>query len=167
MYKKFAITTAALLASLSFSVMASTDHHKHQEQGSPASFESPDAAVEFRQAGFQTIREHFGVMGDMVRGNEPFDPVAFSDNAHALKASNDLPWSGFQDAGFHYTGDGDAKHDIWNNDIIFHTYIEEFKTATIALARQVEGEDTSLRAVRSAFMNVGRTCQQCHNEFRE
>lgn len=161
---KKGLLTLAIIASsaLSFSTIAST-----QAESAKADFESASQAVEFRQEGFQTFRHHFGIMGDMMRGETAFDADVFAENATQLNKASELPWAGFHGLGHGYVGDGDAKPAVWSNSEKFDIYTSEFKQATAELVRYLDGESATVKGIRGSFAKVGRTCQQCHKDFRE
>lgn len=131
-------------------------------------FIDPDATVEYRQSGFQTIRTNFSVISAMIRGEREYDYQQLSSAADALKHASHLPWAGFEFAGHHYSGSGDAKHSLWENGSKFNDYKDSFVSAVHILAEEISTLDRgNAAAYRSSFVSVGRSCQQCHNDYRD
>jgi cytochrome c556 len=146
---------------------------KKQKQAKPqelavSAFANGDEAVTYRQEAFQAIRSEFSAMGDMVKGDTPFDNDLFIEKAMILRSLSDDPWVAFSEgtSGYHYTGDGDAKHSIWEKNSKFNKYAETFQVAVKALAQEVIEQDNTADSVRNTFMTVGKTCQQCHNSYK-
>ncbi|RUO22659.1 cytochrome C556 [Aliidiomarina iranensis] len=148
-----AATAAITLTALQFSAPAKAD-----------AFAEADEAVKYRQGAFSLIRENFGHMAGMVRGEIEFDAESFQKRAEALKHLSYIPFDGFSGAGAGITDGSDALPGIWENWDDFNDKAEAFKEAAHELARA--SEDASLRELRPKFMAAARTCQQCHDEYR-
>ena len=130
-----------------------------------SAFSEPDEAVEYRQHAFQLIRQNFGYMAGMVRGEIDFDGAMFEQRAQALSDLSSIPWDGFKYAGHNYSGNGDAKADIWQNQADFEQRAQQLQEDAMKLAQAAASHDVG--EIRGAFMSTARNCQQCHEQYRD
>ncbi len=148
-----AATAAITITALQFSAPAKAD-----------AFAEAEEAVEYRQKAFSLIRENFGHMAGMVRGEIEFDAESFQKRAEALKHLSYIPFDGFAGAGHGVTENSEALPGIWENWDDFNEKADAFNKAAHELAKASQGAD--LRSLRPSFMATARTCQQCHDEYR-
>lgn len=130
-----------------------------------SAFSDADEAVEYRQQAFQLIRQNFGYMAGMVRGEIDFDGEMFAQRAQALHHLSHIPWDGFKYAGENYTGNGDAKAEVWQNQADFEQRAVQLQEDALKLAEAAASHN--LGDVRGAFMSTARNCQQCHERYRD
>lgn len=123
-----------------------------------------ESAQEYRQAGFEMIRYHFGPMAGMVKGEVPFDAAAFKMNAEAVAALSKFPMHGFI-AGS-YEGDTEAKPEIEKNMDDFKSKMETFQVAAADLAKAA-GEAKDVDGIKPAFGKTAESCKACHKEYRK
>lgn len=122
-------------------------------------------AVEARQGQFQIMALNIGVLGNMARGNAPYDA------AQAQAAANNLVAISSIDQSFHWPAGTDnevlegtrALPVIWENlgDVV--SLWGDFGTASVQLAA-VAGD--GLEAVQGAIGPVGESCGACHDTYR-
>lgn len=130
-----------------------------------SAFSEADEAVAYRQQAFQLIRQNFGYMAGMVRGEIDFDGEMFEQRAQALHHLSNIPWDGFKHAGENYSGSGDARAEIWQNHAEFEQLAQQLQEDARKLAEAAASHN--LGDVRSAFMATARNCQQCHEQYRD
>ncbi|MEZ5534026.1 MAG: cytochrome c [Thiolinea sp.] len=121
-------------------------------------------AIEYRQSAYTMIKQHFGPMAAMVKGDMEFDAEAFKKNAEAVAALSQFPINGFVDGS--YEGDTDAKPSIAENMDDFREKMETFKIEAANLAK-VAAEGGDMSALKPAFGKVGGSCKACHDDYRE
>jgi len=125
-----------------------------------------DAAdtVEYRQHAFSMIRDNFGMMAGMVRGEIEYDAALFQQHANAVKHLANIPLAGFTGAGKNVTTDSDALPAIWNNWADFESKMNNLIKASAELA--VAAESGSIRSIAPKFLATAGTCKQCHDNYR-
>ncbi|EGN74337.1 cytochrome c556 [Idiomarina sp. A28L] len=148
-----AATAVITVTALQYSAPATAD-----------AFADAEDAVKYRQSAFSLIRENFGHMAGMVRGEIEFDAESFQKRAEALKHLSYIPFDGFSGAGHGVTENSDALPSIWENWGDFSEKSEAFNKAAHELATASQSGD--LRSIRPKFMATARTCQQCHEGYR-
>jgi cytochrome c556 len=56
-----------------------------------AQFSKPEKAVKYRQSVMFVIGQHFGRLGAMVKGKQPYDQKSFASNTAVIEALAGLP----------------------------------------------------------------------------
>ena len=117
--------------------------------------------IKKRQAAMSGVREGFGSLAAIAKGEAPFDAAVVAKNAGAveghLKDAADLFPEG--------SGEGDvetwAKPEIWADYADFAKKLETAQTSAEAL-KGVSEES----AFRPAFGKLGNSCRACHTDYR-
>ena len=123
----------------------------------------PNEAAEYRHSIFHVIAWHFGTLGAMAKGEQPFDQAVFEEKAGIVADLSRLPWEGFTDAG---SADGShAKPAIWENRADFEGKAQDFQDAAAELAEMAGSAEQ--QALFAQVGKVGETCRACHTEYRE
>ncbi|KAF0807723.1 cytochrome c class II [Alcanivorax xiamenensis] len=123
----------------------------------------PNEAAEYRESVFKATAWHFGTLGAMAKGEQPFDQAVFEEKADIVAQLSGLPWEGFADAG---SADGShAKPAIWENRADFDGKARDFQNAAAELAEMAGSADQ--QALFAQVGKVGETCRACHTEYRE
>lgn len=152
--KNLKYITLAVTTTLALSVAASVWAKNTPEED----------AIEYRQSAFTMVKQHFGPMGAMVKGEMDFDADAFTKNAEAVAALSQLAGNGFMDGS--YEGDTDAKPEIAENMDDFNEKLETFKIEAANLAK-IAAEGGDMSALKPAFGKVGASCKACHDDYRK
>ena len=122
----------------------------------------PNEAAEYRHSIFHVIAWHFGTLGAMAKGEQPFDQAVFERKAGILENLSKLPWEGFQEG----TAEGsDAKPAIWENWSKFESAVQDFERESAKLAKVAESGD--MEALAKQVRATGKTCGGCHRNFRK
>ncbi len=128
-------------------------------------FNDADKAVEYRQKAFSVMQNNFAVMGDMVRGDAPFDAAIFAARAADFAAMTTIPWPAFDTAGAQPGNNSDALAAIWSNRDDFNQRAAKLQADAKALAEiaaaGVEADS------RKAFMTAARNCKACHDQYKD
>lgn len=152
--KNLKYITLAVTTTLALSVAASVWAKNTPEED----------AIEYRQSAFTMIKQHFGPMAAMVKGEMDFDAEAFKMNAEAVAALSQFPGHGFVDGS--YEGDTDARPEIAENMDDFKEKLETFKIEAANLAK-VAADGGDMSALKPAFGKVGGSCKACHDDYRK
>lgn len=128
-------------------------------------FNDAERAIKYRKNGFSMLQNNFAAMGDMVRGDAPFDAAIFAERARAFAALSELPWAGFSVAGAQPGQGSDALPAIWQNWDDFNRRAEKLKTDAAALASAAASGDEG--QMRQAFLTAARNCKACHDQYKD
>jgi len=128
-----------------------------------AQFSSAEKAIRYRKAVMVLIGQHFGLMGAVVKGKQPFDRDQFLDNAKLVATFCTLPWEAFMFPGSD-KGDTRLKSAAFKDKDKFMAAAHDTQTQAAKLAEVAKGGD--LKAIKSQFGMVGKTCGGCHKPFR-
>lgn len=122
-------------------------------------------AVESRQAAFTLIKANFGQMGAMMQGKKPYNAKVFNKRAMNLKALSAMPWEFFIEGSDMVDGTK-AKDSVWDEPKKFKNASKYFRKVVKNLDK-VATPKSSMSDVKSAFMDVAKTCKGCHKNFKE
>lgn len=145
-YIFFAVSSLALLA-------ACGDGAK-----TPAAGPNSEARVK----AFKAMLPDFETMGQMVKGEKPYDTATFKSSAAAFMAKSQQPFTHFSQDGA--GKDGNAKPEVWSNSAGFQEEQSKFETAVAALNSAAAEEN--LDNIKAAFGPVGASCKSCHEGFK-
>ena len=128
-----------------------------------AQFASTDDAIKYRQAVMFLIGQHMGRMAAVIKGNQPYDREGFLRNAVLMETLSKLPWDAFLMAGSDQGQTGMKSEALKNRD--------EFKAAGQKLETEVAklvsaANSGDLKAIKAQFGAVGKSCKNCHDQFR-
>lgn len=129
-----------------------------------AQFSKPEEAIKYRQAAMFLIGQHFSRLGAMVKGQQPYDREAFARNAALVETLSKLPWEAFLVAGSD-EGETTMKSDVLRNQPKFKEAAEQMETEVAKLVTAANADD--FNATKAQFGAVGKTCKNCHGEFRK
>lgn len=123
----------------------------------------PEEAVEYRQSVYTVIRWNFKPIGDMVKGQIPFDAAAVARHAAFLEMLSKMPLEGFVPGSD--VGETEAKPEIWKNWSEFEGYMRKFQEETAKLSQAAKTGDPE--AIKTQFNNTAKACKNCHDKFRK
>lgn len=127
-----------------------------------AQFKKPDDAIEYRQAAFFLMGQHFGRLGAMAKGEIPFDAAQAKKDIAVFNAVQALPFDAFG-AGTETGHHTKARPDVWKDSAKFDAARQKFLDAAPQLnADAAQSQDSLKKAVGA----VGSTCKGCHDDFR-
>ncbi|HPY40438.1 MAG TPA: cytochrome c [Thiolinea sp.] len=123
-----------------------------------------EAAIEYRQAAYTMIRNHFMPLAGMVKGEVEFNAETFAKNAQAVATLSQFPINGFIDGS--YEGHTEAKPEIAAKMEDFKAKMETFKVEAANLAKAAEGAK-DISALKPQFSKVAESCKACHDAYRK
>ena len=128
-----------------------------------AQFVKPEDAIKYRKAAYTVMGAHFGRIGEVVKGNVPYNAKETEANAALVEALAKLPFTAFG-KGTETGGDTRAKPEVWREADKFHAGAEKMQQAVTQLYAASKTGD--LAQVRTAFGAAGQTCKACHDNYR-
>lgn len=129
-----------------------------------AQFKKPEDAVEYRQAAFTVMANHFGRIGAMVNGKAPFDASAAAANAEIVATMSKLPFAAFVE-GSEKAGHTHAKPEVWTEPEKFKAAANKMQEEAAKLAAVAKGGN--LEQIKAQFGATAQSCKACHDHFRE
>jgi cytochrome c556 len=122
----------------------------------------PDVLVKQRQSAMTLIGKYFGPLGGMAQGKVPFDAKLVQRNADYLAALSQMPWDGF---------DPSTKNEksralpaIYEQPDKVKEAAERFQSEVTKLQQAAKSGDEG--AIKSQIGAVGKSCANCHDNFR-
>jgi cytochrome c556 len=128
-----------------------------------AQFKDAKDAIEYRQGALHVMGNHFGRIGLMVTGKQPFEAHSVQVNAEVVAMLSKLPWAGFLEGTD--KGDTDAKPEIWSQPDKFKDAALKMQESAAKLADVAKTGDQA--QIKVAFEATAKTCKACHDDFRK
>ncbi|MEL6449720.1 MAG: cytochrome c [Pseudomonadota bacterium] len=153
---RFLTLTLSACAALGVAASAVADGHSNLDL---------EGAVKSRKSVMTLVSYHTGVLGDMAKGEAPYDAeiaVAAAENLAAAASMNRVvlyPAGTEQGA----IAGSRAKAEIWSDPT---GYDQAATTLQVAATDMVVAAGTDLEALRGAMGAVGSTCRACHEAYR-
>ena len=128
-----------------------------------AKFNKAEDAIRYRQAVMTLIGAHFGSMGQMVKGEQPYNQPSFAEDATVLEMLAKMPWEAFlypeSDR-----GKTKLKSKALKNTDDFMQAARKLENETAKLA--ADAKTGELNAIKAQFGAAAKTCKGCHGEFK-
>jgi len=128
-----------------------------------AQFAKPEDAVEYRQSAFTLIGNHFKRIKVQLDAGKP-DLDAIRASATLLQALKALPFEAFI-PGTTDVGDTAAKPEIWTEQERFKKLAGEMEDRIGKLDAAARAGDVG--AIRTAWGDAGKSCKNCHDDYRK
>ena len=128
-----------------------------------AQFSRPEDAIKYRQSVMFIMAQHFGRLGAMVKGAQPYDQDTFTNNAAIVDTMSKLPWEAFLVAGSD-RGNTTMKSSVLQDSDQFKKIADSFQQKTDRLVSAAKNGDAD--AAKSQFGKVARSCKECHSQYR-
>ena len=128
-----------------------------------AKFNKAQDAIRYRQAVMVLVGQHFGSMGEVVKGKQPYNQNSFAEEAAVLEILSKLPWDAFL---YPASDRGQTKLNskALKNKDDFMQAARKFENETAKLAADAKTGD--LDAIKAQFGAAAKTCKGCHGEFK-
>jgi len=128
----------------------------HQQTG--------DDRVDYRQGAYKIMGWQMGILGDMARGEKPFD------HKRAQEAARNLQWAERLTATTYSPDTKGAKktrllQKAWNEMDTFADRGRSLKTEINQLLMALEAGDEA--KAKGHIGSVGKACKACHDDYRE
>jgi cytochrome c556 len=128
-----------------------------------ATFNKAQDAIRYRQAVMTLIGQHFGSMGQVVKGKQSYNQTSFAAEAAVFEMLSKMPWDAFlypeSDR-----GKTKLKSKALKNKDDFMLAARKFEDETAKLAAAAKTGD--LNAIKAQFGAAANTCKGCHSEFK-
>jgi cytochrome c556 len=128
-----------------------------------AQFQTPEAAIKYRQGAFSVMAAHFSRVAMMAQGIQPFDAKAATENAELVGNLSRLPFTAFgpgTDKGTTHR----AKDEVWKDGAKFKAASDRMVADAAKLEAAAKSGD--FEALKTAVGALGRSCKSCHDDFR-
>lgn len=126
-----------------------------------------DKAIKARQAMFQVYGFSISILGDMAKGDTPYDADVASEAAANLVAAANLGQSQMWPQGSDNETEGNATNRalpaIWEN---FPDIIEKANTLKESSAAVAAVAGDGLGALQGVMNDLGASCKGCHDDYR-
>ncbi len=123
----------------------------------------PDRAIKYRQGIMQAQNWNMNILGAIAKGDRPYNKDEFMHHANALEQVSHMAWEGYI-PGSDQGAPTRAKPEIWKEQAKFKNLIEAFEASTAKLL--AAAKVGTLDAVKGPVGDVGKACNNCHDEFR-
>ena len=129
-----------------------------------AQFSKPEDAVKYRQSVMFVIAQHFGRLGAMVKGNQPFNQKTFMSNTAVIETLSWLPWEAF------LVPDSDKGKTTMKSSVLkdpdgLKSLTQQFQLEVGKLSAAAKGDD--FNAIKAQFGTVAQSCKNCHGKTRK
>lgn len=128
-----------------------------------AQFAKTEDAIKYRQSVMFLIGQHFGRMGAVVKGEQPYNKDAFALNAALVDTFYTLPLEAFMVPGS--DKDSKMKAEALTQKDKFAQLHKAAQMELAKLAAVAKGGD--LNAIKPQFGAAGASCKACHEAFRK
>ena len=123
----------------------------------------PDVLVKQRQAAMTLQGKYFYPLRNMAQGKTPYDAAAVSRNIPLVDALSKMPWDGFAPATRDIKSGSTAA--VFAEPAKFKEAADRFQAEVTRLTEVSRKGDEA--AIRSQILAVNKTCDGCHDNFRE
>ena len=128
-----------------------------------AKFNKAQDAIRYRQAVMVLIGQHFGTMGQVVKGKQPYNQTSFSEEAAVVEMLSKMPWDAFM-----YPksdrGKTKLKSKALENKDDFMQAARMFENEAAMLA--ANAKSGNLSTIKAQFGATAKTCKNCHDGFK-
>ena len=128
-----------------------------------AQFSKPERAVQYRQAAFTLMNNHMGRISQVVQGKAPYDKDAVVRSAELIEVLGRLPYEAFTPGSDLL--ESKAKPSIWKEEAKFRQLATDMQTETVKLT--AAAKSGNLDTIRTQFRATAKSCDACHDAFRE
>jgi cytochrome c556 len=132
--------------------------------GAWAQFSTPEKAVKYRQSVMVVIGQHFGRLGAMVKGEQPYDQKSFASNTAVIESLAGLPWEAFLVPGSDQ-GKTTMKSSVLKDPDGLKSMARQFEAEVLKLSAAAKGND--FNTVKAQFGSVAQSCKGCHSKTRK
>jgi cytochrome c556 len=129
-----------------------------------AQFSKPEDAIKYRQSVMFVIAQHFGRLGAMVKGQQPYDQMTFASNTAVIEALSGLTWEAFLVPGSD-SGKTTMKSSVLKDPDGLKSLSQQFQLEVGKLSAAAKGND--LNAIKTQFGTVAQSCKNCHSKTRK
>ena len=129
-----------------------------------AQFAKPEKAIKYRQSVMTVMAQHFGRLGAMVKGKQPYDQATFASNTAVIESLAGLPWEAFLVPGSDQ-GQTTMKASVLKDPEGLKSLSQKFESEIDKLSAAAKGND--FNAIKAQFGAVAQSCKGCHRKTRK
>lgn len=124
--------------------------------------QKPEDVIKFRKALYTVIGWHNGQMGQMVKGQQPFDQNIFVRNSTTIHQLSQVAPAAFAPGSD--KGETRAKPEIWQDQDKFKAAMERFQSEAAKMSEV--SKQGNADQIKSQFGALAKACSNCHDNFR-
>jgi cytochrome c556 len=128
-----------------------------------AQFNKPEDAVKYRQAALTVLGNHMGRINAQLKSPTPNMQI-IQTSAGVVEAMSNLPWDGFGHATEFVAVKTRALPELFKNEAKVKELAEKMQEEATKLNSVAKTGD--VKAVRTQFGVLAKTCDNCHDDFR-
>lgn len=128
-----------------------------------AQFNKPEDAVKYRQAALTVLSNHMGRINTQLKSPTPNMEIIQS-SAAVVESMSKLPWEGFGHATEFVAVKTRALPELFKNEAKVKELAEKMQEEATKLNSVAKTGD--VKAVRTQFGVLAKTCDSCHDDFR-
>jgi len=160
-----AIAGAALVVGVSVTIPADA---QTAAPAAPASGPSPSrSAIEARKAVFTLIGNSFRPLGDVLKGNKPYDAADVQKRIARIVFLSELLDESFPEVSNTGLPDTKTKADVWTAHDDFDKKVKEFQSHAKALQQVNLTEKGATEPFKTSLAALGQDCKGCHDTYKE
>jgi cytochrome c556 len=129
-----------------------------------AQFSKPEKAIKYRQSVMTVMAQHFGRLGAMIKGAQPYDQKTFASNTAVIESLAGLPWEAILIPGSD-SGKTTMKSSVLKNPDGLKKLSRQFEAEVAKLSAAAKGDD--FNAIKAQFGAVAQSCGKCHKQTRK
>jgi len=122
----------------------------------------PDDVIKFRKGAFSVIGWYNGQLGQMVKGQRPFDAAVFARNAEIIAEMSRVVPDAFIPGS--EKGETRARPEIFSQPDKFKVAMDRFQGEAAKLSEVAKGGNAD--QMRAQFGALVKSCAGCHDNFR-
>jgi cytochrome c556 len=122
-----------------------------------------DEGIKYRRGVMAAQGWNFRAMGEVVKGERPYDRAEFAQRAANVAALSKMALEGFLVEGSE-TGDTKAKPEAFTEIDKVKGAIEKLNTETTKLAQVAATGD--MGAIKAQYGELSKICKGCHDNYR-
>jgi cytochrome c556 len=127
--------------------------------------QKPDDVIKFRKGLMQVQGHSARPLGQMAKGEIPFDRDLVIRNAAMLELTGRMIVEGFPSGTEKGASESTrARPEVWSDSAKFRQNADQFQQAAVKLTEAAK--TGTLESMRPAFAAVAKQCSACHDGFR-
>lgn len=132
--------------------------------GSALAQAKPEDAVKYRQAVMTVVKNNFGPIAGVAKGEIPFKAEIVAAKATNLVAISKMSLEGYDNKATAEVKTSKAKPEVWSKWADFEAGMKKFMAEAEKL--EVAAKSGNLDAIKAQTGEVGKTCKGCHDNFK-
>lgn len=122
----------------------------------------PEDVIKFRQGAYRVIGWYMGPLGQMVKGQRPFDQAVFTRNSGVIEQMSHVVPEAFLPGSD--KGETRAKPEIWQQQDKFKSAMDRFQSEAAKMSEVSKQGNPD--QIKNQFGALAKACSNCHDQFR-